>query len=481
MYGEIPCVETENSIYMPGIFARYNQRRDYEVLDEKFEDIYRLILDDQNYFLNHISPPDLPMSSDESSPVLSRTPDVSPPRIGVPRTPDGTPPRIVVPITSDETPPMTPDSPRISVDSSIDVDIPLITIGMFLITVDNNTISFKKAEWDDFRDKPNRESIDIDCFERLMENGDFREYMQLYITKIVQDKFVSHNVSGELIDQEFYVFIDFYYNRYRTNYDMFHQDDDHLIDIDYFTLTYLLPKDRVILGASLLVQSDTEMGKKGGLKEGEYAALSIAIKNLTTLGFTNKDRIFHSTPAPISSRQFLSGETEDFMSSELHQCRKGKVEEYIHNPDTFGFERKTTIDIDLVPLKMETLPYSAMGPVSKVINDTIETHRSFLRCCFANVTSADKYSQDYSFNVVLDELRGEILSVEVITLNTYFEHVLGGKKTGKKVGKKTRRGVIGGKKRGKKSGKKVVKTRKTTTTQLKKRLYNPNINIILKT
>jgi len=56
----------------------------------------------------------------------------------------------------------------------------------------------------------------------------------------------------------------------------------------------------------------------------------------------------------------------------------------------------------------------------------------------------------------------EITTVEVITVDNLFQHVIGGKKT-----------------RGKKGGKKMQRKGKTSIIELRKILYNPDMNIIL--
>lgn len=414
------CIETGNPICMPGLIARYNSMRNYDVLDDNFEEVYHLILD---------------------SLTTSKTPDGSPP-------------------SSFSDPfPIEPD-PFYFIEPE-----PLLTLGIFQIQVYNNEISFVKVEWDD--DVFDGLNLDINTFEELMKISIFQEYMELYITKIVQDRCVYKK--SERNPDRFYVFLDFYFNRPLTQSDQFHQDHVNFIYIDYFTLTYIIPEDKVILGASVLIQSDTPIGMRGRLEKGKYAALSVAVKNLTTLGITNTDKLFHSTPAPVSCRSFI---TEDipcvsFIPSSIREPRIGSLEEFNINPDTFEYEDNDLpgIDIELVPLEMEPLPHYEMGPVRKVIDDTATTRRTFLRCGYANIKGSPvKISNVYMvrFNM---ELYEEINSIENITLDTFFEHVVGGKR-------KTRAP--------KKTMTKKRKPKSMQLIQLRKILYNPNKNIILK-
>ena len=429
------CIETENSICMPELFARYNSRRNYDMLDEKFEEVYRLISEK--------------ITQIKDSAMISRTTPVhSPPRT----TPVHSPPRtqyIYEPEhISDEPEEMTIDEP-----------INIITLGVFLVSVDENKIGFKKVDWNNLFDEIESTTLDRDTFEELMDIPIFAEYIALYITKIVQDRF---QWKEERSGISFYAYIDFYYNRRLShNSDQFHQDNDNFININYFTLTYILPRDRVILGASLLIPYDTPIGNKGQLKRGNYAALSVAVKNLTTLGIAN-DKTYHSTPAAISCRKFKSRKN-CYIPSTINQTRMGTLEETIVNPETYQEENVRNTNIEIVPLEIETLPHHEMGPVSKVIDDTITTRRTFLRCGFADIKGRpNKWSSVYEFEIDLNQLYQEITTVEVITVDNLFQHVIGGKKT-----------------RGKKGGKKMQRKGKTSIIELRKILYNPDMNIIL--
>lgn len=402
------CIETENSICMPGLLSRYSINN-YDVLDRNFEEVYRLIWEK----------------------LTSITSD-SPHRLSDPY----------------EMPP----------DPIIIEPTGLITMGMFIITVKQNFIEFEKVEWDDLRGTNGTVNLDIASFDELMDIPLFQQYMQLYITKILQDRYVFTRKNP---DKKFCVYLDFYYNRPLSRSDQFHQDNDNFIKIDYFTLTYIVPPEKVILGASVLIQPDTPIGIKGRLQKGKYAALSVAVKNLTTLGITNTDKIFHSTPAAISSRTFGD---KGFIPSTISQTRMGMLEEYIINPDTFEYENKEDpdIDIELVPLQLDPLPEHEMSPIIEVINDTVSTRRTFLRCGFAQYIKEypDDFSQYYRFHIDTDALYDEISSIEDITLDTFFEHVLGGRKT-----RRT----------------KIKTSKKINITGLKKLLRNPNRNIRVKT
>ena len=429
------CVNTENSICMTGSFARYNERRNYHYLDEKFEETYMLILN----MINESSTPRSPQLK-----LVPKTPPESPPTKSItspplPRTPSRSPPRL------------SPDSISLAPNPLPDI----LQLGLFLIVVERETIRFAKTEWNDVRDKGARVITKV-MFEELMKNITFKKYMQTYITKIVQDRFVSDRTINPTDRQNFYVLLDFYFNRRNKYFDLFHQDRGHFIDVGYFTLTYVLPQNKVILGPSLLVAPDTILGKDR-IEPGKYASLSVAIKNLTTIGITNKNKTFHSTPAPISCRKFKNGEEDCFIPSYIDQHRTGLLETIDQNPDTFEHREMVTNVIDLAPLDLPPLPYSEMESVSKVIDDTIITRRTFLRCWYAETKDMPvDYSNWYSYSINLNELYEETLTIEDITLDTFFQHVVGGK------GKKTRK----------------VKM-KINITQLRKILYDPNRNLII--
>lgn len=415
------CIDTDKSICMPGTFARYNIG-DYDELNN-FVDIYHLMFQTIN------------------TPI---TPEGSPRTEGSPKTPEGPPPPLRIP--------------------------DVILLGIFLIIVEDNgdeiTISFVKTDWDNDLDKDGSKLLNIHHFEKLMENSlEFKNYIQTYITKIVQDKFVFDR-DKTMDTQDFYVLLDFYYNRSLKQGDVFHQDHDNFIKVDYFTLTYILSEDKVVLGASLLVEAGKEFDRKRQLNPAEYASLNVAVKNLTTLGLTNKNKTYHSTPAPISCRKFRTQKGDCYIPSKYNQHRIGSLEVSEENPITFSYDNVEEMNIDLVPLELEPLPYHAMKPISKVITNTETTRRSFLRCWYITMKGRPiAFSKFYSFNILkkdIDKLYDEALSIDVITLDTFFHYVLGGKH-------KTRKPKV----------QENERRLKTKIIPLRKIFYNPNKNIIL--
>ena len=200
----------------------------------------------------------------------------------------------------------------------------------------------------------------------------------------------------------------------------------------------------------------------------EYASISVAVKNLTTVGLTN-NKTYHSTPAPISCRQFKTKKGICRIPSKYKQKRAGILEVTEQNPHTFIHDDTEEYKINLVPLNLEPLPENEMESVKEVIDNTITTRRSFIRCWYATMHGHATYSNFYSFDIVkkdLDGLRDEALSIEIITADTLFQHVLGGKH-------KTKKG------RTRKQGRTMH--RNGQITKLRKLFYNPNKNIILKT
>jgi len=426
------CIDTKNSICMPGTFARYNIGN-YDELNN-FEDIYHLL------FQTIIRP--LEISNDS------------------PKTPEEPPP-----------PERIPD---------------IIVLGIFLIFVEYGrdeggqdiiTISFARTDWEDERDRDGSKILDTPKFEQLMETSPvFKKYIDSCITKIVQDRFVFDRSIRTSDNQEFHIFLDFYYNRSLKQSDVFHQDHENLIGVDYFTLTYILPEDKVVLGASLLVEHGGELDRQ--LNPGEYASVSVAVKNLTTVGLTN-NKTYHATPAPISCRTFKSKQGNFRIPSEYKQNRKGILEVTEQNPDTFIHDDTKEFEIDLVPLNLEPLPEDEMEDVKEVIDNTMTTRRSFIRCWYATMHGNSTFSIFYTIDInkeVVDRLRDEALDIEIITLSTLFQHVLGGKVLSRK--------VLGGKPRRRKGTihqKGEAIQRKGKITKLRKLFYNPNKNIILKT
>jgi len=413
------CIDTRNSICMPGTFARYNIGN-YDELNN-FDDIYHLL------------------SQTINRPIVA--PNDSP------KTPESLPPERI---------------PNI------------IVLGIFLIFVeygrDENgeviTISYARTDWEDDRDKDGSKILDTPRFDKLMEtSADFKKYIESCLTKIVQDRFVFDRSVRTSDYQEFHIFLDFYYSRSLSQSDVFHQDHDNLIGVDYFTLTYILPEDKVVLGASLLVEYGGELDRQ--LKPDEYASISVAVKNLTTVGITN-NKTYHSTPAPISCRTFKTKKGNCRIPSDYKQRRVGILEVTEQNPHTFIHDYTEEYEIDLVPLNLEPLPEDEMEDVKEVIDNTITTRRSFIRCWYATMPGHSTFSNFYSFDIVkkvVDELRDEALSIEIITLDTLFQHVLGGKHKTKK----------------RKAMHRKPMHRKSQTTKLRKIFYNPNKNIILKT
>ena len=450
------CIDTRNSICMPGTIARYTIGN-YDELNN-FDYIYHLIF-------QTINTPITLMVTSEGSPITQMV------------TSEGSPiTSMVTPEGSPKTPMMTPEgSPKTPEGPPPPVRIPsIIVLGIFLIFVeygrDENgeviTIKYARTDWEDDRDKDGSTILDTPRFEILMESPDFKKYIETCITKIVQDRFVFDRSIRTTDNQEFHIFLDFYYNRSLTQSDAFHQDGDTLFGVDYFTLTYILPEDKVILGASLLVEHGGELGKQ--LKPNEYASISVAVKNLTTVGLTNNNQ-YHSTPAPISCRQFKTKKGNCRIPSKYKQRRVGILEVTEQNPHTFIRDYTEEYEIDLVPLNLEPLPESEMESVKEVIDNTRTTRRSFIRCWYATMPGHSTFSNFYSFDIVkkdLDELRDEALNIDIITADTIFQHVLGGKH-------KTKKG------RTRKQGRTMH--RNGQITKLRKLFYNPNKNIILKT
>lgn len=281
-----------------------------------------------------------------------------------------------------------------------------VNLGVFLITVEEN-ITFVKASWEDERDRDNYESfVDMELYKVLMQNTTFREFMRLYITKIVQDRFVTGDCRGT-----FAVLLDLYMDR-NTSKDHFHQDHAEKMEVDYFTLMYLMPTQRVILGASLL-------GLTG------KSSVSVPVTNMTTLGVSNK--LYHSTPTSLTSRQYSwtnpktkSRRTHSFTNSH----RNARIEHVLPSQT----EQRM---IELFPAKLSPLD-SSFSLMRQLLVNTTNTRRTFMRTLYVKMNEPpDHFSKVETIDTSLIELMEETRTIERKTIETAMNYFVGGKKTKK--------------------------------------------------
>ena len=284
-----------------------------------------------------------------------------------------------------------------------------LNLGIFVITVEEN-ISFVKASWEDGRDRENyKEFVTMELYEILMREPTFREFMKLYVTKIVQDRFVIGECSGT-----FAVLLDLFMNRGIEVKDYFHQDQAEKMEVDYFTLMYLMPKQRTILGASLL-------GLTG------KSAVSVPITNMTTLGVSNK--LYHSTPACCTSREYswTNPKTKTRRQTSFSDARRiANIEYILPSRQT---EQRT---IELFPAKLSVLDSSSL--MKQMLVETKNTRRTFMRTLYIAMNTyqpPDYISNVETIHTSLIDLMEETSTIEKKTIERAMDYFVGGKKTKK--------------------------------------------------
>lgn len=261
-----------------------------------------------------------------------------------------------------------------------------VNLGVFLITVEEN-ITFVKATWNDERDRDNYKTfLDMKSYKKMMKDATFNAFMKLYIVKIVQDRFVMGNFRGT-----FSVMLDLFLDRGIEVSDHFHQDQAEKMEVGYFTLTYLMPKERIILGASLLVTQNS--------------AVSVPVTNMTTLGVFNE--LYHSTPACCTSRQYswTNPKTKKRRSSSFSNShRKAKIERV---------SRKRQVVNEVIELFPAELPIlDSTSHMKQLLTDTRNTRRTFMRTLYTDLQTPDHVSSVEVINISLTKLLEETFVVE---------------------------------------------------------------------
>lgn len=290
-----------------------------------------------------------------------------------------------------------------------------INLGIFLITIGEN-ITFVKASWDDCRDRDSYKTfVDMELYEILMRNPKFNEFMKLYMIKIVQDKFVMGNCSGT-----FPVLLDLFLDRGIDVKDYFHQDQAEQMEVEYFTLTYIIPKERVILGASLL-----------GLIP--RSAVSVPVTNMTTLGVSNE--LYHSTPSCCTSRQYSWTNPKTKTRRTFSNARRtAKIERVLRDDSRQPTVQQGTVE--LFPSEL-TLDSSSRGLMNQMLIDTENTRRTFIRTLYiiTNILYQPPDSVSYTEIIYISpaELMEETMNIERKTISKILDYVVGGKKPQKKV------------------------------------------------
>jgi hypothetical protein len=216
----------------------------------------------------------------------------------------------------------------------------------------------------------------------------------------------------------FPVLLDLFLDRNIDTKDYFHQDQADKMEVEYFTLTYIIPTKRVILGESLLNLI-------------HRSAVSVPVKNMTTLGISNE--LYHSTPASFTSRQYswTNPKTKSRRTFSNAQ-RFAKIERVSRDN-----KRQPTVEhgtIELMPTDL-TLETSSTPLMKEILNDTINTRRTFMRTLYIimNIlyTPPDIVSEAETISTSLDELMEETMNIEKKTIKKMMDYVIGGKKTKK--------------------------------------------------
>lgn len=327
----------------------------------------------------------------------------------------------------------------------------LISLGAFRITIRKNSITFHKIGWRDGRDLylP-LEQLSKDQFDALQTNATFRRFMNSFITKTVQDRMVQKEFKFQLPKTHtFDVVLNLYNNRTKSDLqDLYHQDHYKFIDADYFTLTYLLPANKTILSASILVSDNSNPAN--------YSGVSIPVSNLCTLAVSNYDMSvppvqgrpyphnlqsqYHSTPAITTSRSFINPTTNSRNTLGNHNRptvqgnRQAKVNVLLD-----GFSQYTTQDqtVNLVPFPLPDLDEKYAFDMDNILQDSHVELRTFIRCWYCNFSGLHDNELSSQVYTIDGDLLTLLLETYIITnceiLDEVTKYFIGGRKSIKKI------------------------------------------------
>lgn len=250
-------------------------------------------------------------------------------------------------------------------------------------------------------------TLSNEAFSEFMKNDTrFKNYFELYMIKAVQDRMVTGRkgsfkvlmtlgeANQEIIANQFHQ-------------DMMDLDNGEMLKVDFFTLTYLLPSDKVILGASLLIDSTDDFA---GLQAGEYASITFPVKGLTTLiisNYENEAPRYHSTPSDYSG--VPCGE-------DLYESRPARLE-----------GRPITLN----RIQLPAIDDSHRPAMNAMLRSTREEKRDFARCLYLSDIDVELYDESYEILVDMRRLERETRAVEKIDVKEVRNYVNGGGKKNK--------------------------------------------------
>lgn len=194
---------------------------------------------------------------------------------------------------------------------------PQMFIGEFEITFDEKKIMYRMY------DTPSTEIfLPVTTFDILTADKKITNYMNLWVTKIVEDYMVYKKYTS-VTKTTFSVTLAMAKKRELSAIG-FHVDRDDTMDCNYFTLTYMLPEievkkhgtfkyrkvsynrylpNKMILSASILSDEPDV--------EGNFTTASFPVSDLSTIGLTTRgygEKLsFHSTPIRTTSRLLTNG------------------------------------------------------------------------------------------------------------------------------------------------------------------------------
>ena len=358
---QIPsCISTSDNIMARGQFGRYNQLRDYSILQTDFDYAYASVLG-QN------------------------------------------------------------------------TDIGMLSLGIIRVEFDGTSIRYQKIGWQDRREYYIDQEINAPSFDRLMTDPQFKNYIDSYIIKSVQDKMVKDGVGSQLVF--FDIMVNLYKDRLKSQADKYHQDHNKNISCDYFTLTYILRPNITMLGASILVNN----GK-------DYSSATLPVSNLSTLAVSNYDMTkpryttydypqcyiqqYHSTPAVTTTRKFSnrSGihELSDGNRPRIEPCRQVRLDRLTSSIKTYNLK---TEYINIVPLVLDDLDESYAPAMDAILQASHDELRSFIRCwyCMLEGTPDGAFSMVYQIQINTQDLLNEI-AIQYFKLSEMNKYFTGGSK-----------------------------------------------------
>ena len=339
----------------------------------------------------------------------------------------------------------------------------VILLGEFLVTFNQDEIKYN------FYNSPRTNEsfigfhITLERFETLMKQPVFKSYLDLWITKTVQDYMVykQFNIETFGITREvsFEIALSMTIKRESDSVG-FHVDSFDDVPCNYITLTYMLPNqtnDRnptydiitpgkhLILSASILSDLITE-----GRYRGKYTTMSFAISDLCTLGLTSRgykgELMQHSTPLKGTSKRLFDGRLHSSVSN-LEKDNIGSMKIREGNVERENIETTR----NLVIARSGNLQNSEEDDILNELIENTNNDRRFLQVYYIEDYDAknllepnmsDTHRVECNLQELLNEITSQInylttddpllITEDPVRNRTLAEYALGGKRSKKR-------------------------------------------------